>query len=190
MVSGGTASNASLLDTESIYVKRKQHDQQQQQQQSGKTNNNNASDDDDATLVRGRRSTKENGRQVNINLNSRGVNPCCCVQACFSFFYFISKIFKCLKLCCCAPCCSMAALLGSVGALGGLLAGFAFLGVFGVIPIPMEVTRMICNGSEAQKFYYYNNNLTIIKEIGNFNYTNSGIYQIIYLKKYPYNIIR
>lgn len=156
------SSNVNLLDSESIYGK-------QLSQQKGESTI-------ERDEVRGKGKDK---RQVNININSKGANPCCCLHGCFSFFYFISKIFKCFKMCCCTPCCSTAALLGGMSALGGILAGCFFMGVFGIIPIPMELTKLICNASEAQKFYYYHNNLTIIKEIGNYNFTNPSIFYSI-----------
>lgn len=141
-MSGANASSSNLIDAESIYCKT-------QGQMKG-----------EATL----------NRQVNVNLNSRASNPCCCIHACFSFFYFISRILKCFKACCCVPCCSTAALLGTLGSIGSIFAGLAFMGVVGIIPIPMELTKLICNASERQNFYYYNNNLTVIREIGNFSF--------------------
>lgn len=156
-----SSSNANLLDAESIYIKTPGH------MKSGESAANSTLKSVDSDRRRGRRQKDDRRHRDSFGC----AEICCCVHACSSFLHIISRIFKCFKICCCAPCCSTAALLGAFGAIGGLLAGFAFLGVFGIIPIPMELTRLICNASaENQKFYYYNNNLTIIKEIGNFSY--------------------
>lgn len=61
------------------------------------------------------------------------------------------------------PCCSTAGMLGGVGALGGLVAGGAALGVIGVIPIPVEFTRNICKMERERHFFNdtrFNNNFT------------------------------
>ncbi len=77
-------------------------------------------------------------RKVNIGSPSECctmINLCCNMMSCFSS-------------CCMRPCCSLAALLGGLLFVGFILATAILLGMFGVLPIPKEITRNICNSSE------------------------------------------
>jgi hypothetical protein len=77
-------------------------------------------------------------RKVNIESSSECctvVNLCCNMISCFSS-------------CCMRPCCSLAALLGGLIFVGFILATAILLGMFGVLPIPKEITRNICNSSQ------------------------------------------
>jgi len=77
------------------------------------------------------------------------VVKCGCVRSCIALLSFLVNFLSCLTSavsnCCCKPCCSTAAMLGGVGALGGVMAGAAALGVLGIIPIPVEIARNICH---------------------------------------------
>lgn len=83
------------------------------------------------------------------------------------------------------PCCSTAGMLGGVGALGGLVAGGAALGVIGVIPIPVEFTRNICKMERERHFFNdtrFNNNFT---NVGSGNPIINDYSRNITLLRYP-----
>jgi hypothetical protein len=88
----------------------------------------------------------------NIHINS---GSCCCTSCC-GFLNICLQIFSCLSSCCFQPCCNMAAVLGGIVAIGGLLVGVFLMGIFGLIPIPNEITTNICNASLERHFYYNN----------------------------------
>lgn len=87
-------------------------------------------------------------------------NPflCCKIFSLFSccFQFFCGLCFK--------PCCSTAGFLGVFGLLIGLLTGGALMGLSGVIPIPYEITKNICNTTQDNNYYYYQHNHTFYVE--------------------------
>lgn len=93
-------------------------------------------------------------------------NSCCCCK-CFKIFSFCCQIFHFLASLCLKPCCSMAGILGGLGALSGILAGAALMGIVGVIPIPYEITKNICNATHQKNVYYYQHNHTFFVEKNN-----------------------
>lgn len=136
-----------------------------------------------AELLQSGQSTPTNAKSnPNRTRKSRKTTSACClIRSCCSVFYVLLKVFKCFRCLCCQPLCSTAAVLSVFSLMAGVLAGGLCLGIFGIIPIPVEVTRAICNASSSHNFtdrHYYHNNLTIIKEIQHFigsgvNDTNS-----------------
>lgn len=110
------------------------------------------------------RVTNNYNRKVTKNKIELHSGSCCCCR-CFGLFSLCFQVLNCFSGWCLRPCCSTAAVLGGIGALGGVLAGVMLMGVFGIIPIPMEFTRNICNATHERNNYYYQNNFTIIKEI-------------------------
>ena len=88
----------------------------------------------------------------NIHINS---GSCCCTSCC-GFINACLQIFTCLSSCCFQPCCNMAAVLGGIVAIGGLLVGVFLMAIFGLIPVPNEITKNICNASTERHFYYNN----------------------------------
>lgn len=103
----------------------------------------------------GQASSTKNTVKINADLG--------CCSSCFSFFGFFCQCFSCFTSFCCKPCCSAAGLIGGIGALGGLLAGVLMLGIVGVIPIPYEVTKAICNATNERNIFMnpnYTHNMT------------------------------
>ena len=93
-------------------------------------------------------SEEEPGRQKSGRSRSRTTRCCGLFRCLLGLLQLLTGLLacatSCLANCCCRPCCSAAGLLGGVGAIGGLVAGGAALGVIGLIPIPVEFTRNIC----------------------------------------------
>lgn len=106
---------------------------------------------------------KGEGAQENKD-SPKIVVKCGCIRIFISFMHFLCGIFSCFTNCladfCCKPCCSTAAMLGGVGAIGGAVAGAAALGVLGVIPIPVEFTRNICKFDPNHNLYNNTNFVT------------------------------
>lgn len=103
-------------------------------------------------------------KKVNKNKIELHSGGCCCSSCCglFSLFCNFLSVFS---SCCFKPCCSTAAVLGGVGALGGLLAGVVFAGVFGIIPIPYDLTKSICNSTIGRHNIIYQENFTVYKTL-------------------------
>ncbi|CAF0715734.1 unnamed protein product [Brachionus calyciflorus] len=93
-------------------------------------------------------------------------NSCCCFKCC-GLFNFCFQIFQFLCSLCLKPCCSTAGVLSGLCALGSMLTGAALLGIVGVIPIPYEITKNICNSTNEKNFYYYQHNHTFFVEKNN-----------------------
>ena len=85
----------------------------------------------------------------------------CCCGPCFSALNLGCQCFKLLSSCCLRPCCSAAAILCGFGLVGMLLAGILFAFMFGLIPIPHQVTQNICNSTRES--FYFRENFTIYK---------------------------
>lgn len=116
------------------------------------------------TLASGRlKKTKTTRNSVHVHANLG------CGQSCMGFANFCCAFFTCFGSFCCRPCCSAAGLLAGIGALGGLLAGAIMMGVMGFIPIPIEVTKAICNMTHDRNFYYHNDNLSNLTGINVFD---------------------
>ena len=94
----------------------------------------------------------------------RGV-CCCLVQVCVLLFKCSVGSIKCFTSCCVKPWCSMASVLAILAALGGVLAAVLCMGMLGVVTIPHEITRSICNATHERNNFYYQQNFTIIKEV-------------------------
>lgn len=92
----------------------------------------------------------------NIQLGS----GCCFFRFIFSIFGFFCSCLQCFTNCCFRPCCSTAAILAGFTGLGGLLAGIMVMGVVGVLPLPVEFTKNICNMDRHRTFINYNDNQT------------------------------
>ena len=70
---------------------------------------------------------------------------CCCGPSLCGLVSFFLGFLQFFSSCCFRPCCSTAAMLGGVGAIGGLLTGVVCMGVLGVLPLPIELTKNICD---------------------------------------------
>jgi len=105
-----------------------------------------------------------------IEFHSNGFGCCRFFYALFSFF---CGCLQCFTNCCFRPCCSTAAILAGFTGLGGLLAGIMVMGVIGVLPLPVEFTKNICNMDRHRTFINYNDNQTMFnisnKMHGGFN---------------------
>lgn len=83
---------------------------------------------------------------------------------CCKIFSIFSCCFQLFCGLCFKPCCSTAGFLGVFGLLIGLMAGGTLMGLSGVIPIPYEITKNICNTTHDNNYYYYQQNHTFYVE--------------------------
>jgi len=106
------------------------------------------------------------------------VLKCGCIRSCIAFLSFLVNFLSCLTTavsnCLCRPCCSAAGMLGGVGALGGVMAGAAALGVLGIIPIPVEITRNIC---QMERERIYNQSLVYLDGSSSSNGSVFNVYE-------------
>ena len=93
-----------------------------------------------------------------------------CCQSCVGLLNFFLGFLSCFSNCCFRPCCSTAAMLGGLGALGGILAGVLFMGIVGIIPVPYEITKNICNFERDAHICQFNQ--TINNTPTTYNYTH------------------
>jgi hypothetical protein len=87
----------------------------------------------------------KNYTKNNFKIGTGGSSLCCgMLNLCFN-------AMSCFSSCCLRPCCSVAALLGGLIFIGFILSFAILMGIFGVLPIPKEITRNICNYSERNE---------------------------------------
>jgi hypothetical protein len=94
---------------------------------------------------------------------------CCCFRSCVGLFRCLTGCTRCISVCFFRPCCSMASTLFTFIALAVILVVVVCMGLVGIIQVPQEITRSICNATYERNNFYYHQNFTIIREIEKHN---------------------
>jgi hypothetical protein len=94
-------------------------------------------------------------RTVIKKTTNKSSSFCSCCRFFIDLFSLFIQCIRCLASCFCSPCCFATALFGGIAAVFGVAA----LGIFGIIPIPVNWTNSICNATESYRnvFVTYEN---------------------------------
>jgi hypothetical protein len=82
---------------------------------------------------------------------------CSCCQCCVQIFSLFLQCLQCLGSCLCTPFCCAAGVFGAFAAAAGVVA----LGVFGIIPIPVNWSNAICNPENHRNIFVTYENATV-----------------------------
>jgi hypothetical protein len=94
---------------------------------------------------------------------------CSCCQCCVQVFSLLLQCLQCLGSCLCTPFCCAAGVFGAFAAAAGVVA----LGVFGVIPIPVDLTNAICNSENHRNIFVTYENATVYNYSHNISTTTT-----------------